>query len=293
MTMRIGAKVPTSGPLPAELGIGAMAASLELAGFDGLWVSDHVVMPERISSPYPFAPDRKATWPTDVPWYDAVVAMAMMAATTSRAHLNVAVLVLPLRHPVELAKQVASIDVLSGGRVGLGVGAGWLREEFDLVGQEFGHRGARMDEQIGVLRALWTGQTAFRGRFYDFDTVSMLPAPPAPVPILVGGESPSALRRAAQLGDGFVSVAHRAATLLGLARRLDELRQECGRRSEPFELNVLCTDARDADDYRALEAGGVTSALVRPWGDEHLGGPVLAKERLMETFADATISAFR
>jgi probable F420-dependent oxidoreductase len=214
MTIRIGAKVPTTGPLPAELGIAEMAASLEDAGFDGLWVSDHLVMPERISSPYPFAPDRKATWPTDVPWYDAVVAMAMMAAATSRAHLNVAVLVLPLRHPVELAKQVASIDVLSGGRAGLGVGAGWLREEFDAMNVPFESRGRRLDEWMALLRACWSGRpAAFEGEHYRLPAgLVCLPTPLATPPILVGGTSAAALRRAGRSGDGWV--AHQAAGAL-------------------------------------------------------------------------------
>src|SRR6476659_5974556 len=128
--MRIGVKVPNSGPLPERLGIGAMAAELEAAGFESLWVSDHVVLPEEIGSQYPFAEDGRATWPTDTPYFDALVALALAAAVTERVGLGTGVLVLPQRQPVVTAKQVASIDTASGGRLTLGVGAGWLEEEF-------------------------------------------------------------------------------------------------------------------------------------------------------------------
>jgi probable F420-dependent oxidoreductase len=279
MTIRIGAKVPTTGPLPAELGIGAMAASLERAGFDGLWVSDHVVMPERISSPYPFAPDRKATWPTDVPWYDAVVAMAMMAATTSRAHLNVAVLVLPLRHPVELAKQVASIDVLSGGRAGLGVGAGWLREEFDAMNVPFESRGSRTDEWMALLRSCWSGRPpAFEGRHYRLPAGMLcLPTPVKTPPVLVGGTSVAALRRAGRSGDGWV--AHQSAGALDV----DEVRagvvemraaaRAAGR--DPGALQVVLRLVGTADRLEevaaalpAFRGAGVDEVVVdTPWGD--------------------------
>ena len=125
--LRIGAKLPNSGPLPLTLGIPAMARRLEEAGFASLWVSDHIVLPGSIDSRYPFAEDGRATWPTDTPYLDALVALALAAAATERATLGTAVLVLPLRQPVVFAKQAASIDVASGGRLRLGVGAGWLR----------------------------------------------------------------------------------------------------------------------------------------------------------------------
>ena len=125
--MRIGVLVPNSGPWPSELGIPAMARTAEAAGFDSLWVSDHIVLPETIESHYPFAADGRATGPTDTPYVAALVALALMAAATERPTLGTAVLVLPLRHPVVFAKQAASIDVASGGRLRLGVGAGWLQ----------------------------------------------------------------------------------------------------------------------------------------------------------------------
>ena len=203
--MRIGAKLPNSGPLPFEVGIPAMAETLERAGFDSLWVSDHIVMPETIASPYPFAADGRATWPTDTPYVDALIALALAAAATTRVRLGTAALVLPQRNPVELAKQAASIDVASGGRLELGVGAGWLAEEFAALNVPFEKRGARMDEWIAILRECWTGRTSARSsEFYDLPEGTLCLPTPGEIPLLIGGHSPAALRRA-QRNDGWLA----------------------------------------------------------------------------------------
>ncbi|HKF78115.1 MAG TPA: TIGR03619 family F420-dependent LLM class oxidoreductase [Candidatus Dormibacteraeota bacterium] len=206
MSLRLGAKLPTTGELPARLGIPAMAARLERAGFDSLWVSDHVVMPERVRSRYPFAADGRAGWPTDTPWYDAIVALSAAAATTSHVGLGVAVLVLPLRHPVVLAKQAASLDAISGGRLTLGVGAGWLAEEFEALGVPFETRGSRLDEWIAILRACWTGRPPpLAGCHYRLPAgVLSFPTPARQPDILVGGTSPAALGRAGRAGQGWL-----------------------------------------------------------------------------------------
>ncbi|WP_053225698.1 TIGR03619 family F420-dependent LLM class oxidoreductase [Solirubrobacter soli] len=192
--MRIGAKLPNSGPLSAD--IPAAAVALERAGFDSLWVADHIVMPERIESPYPFG---QVTWATDIPYVDALIALALAAAVTTRVRLGTAALVLPQRNPVQLAKQAASIDVASGGRLELGVGAGWLAEEFAALNVPFERRGARMDEWIAILRECWTGRTdARRSEFYDLPEGTLCLPAPSEIPILIGGHSPAALRRAAR-----------------------------------------------------------------------------------------------
>lgn len=212
--MRIGAKVPNSGPLPVERGIAAMAAELETVGFDSLWVSDHIVMPRHIKSRYPFAADGKPTWPSDTPYFDAMIALAVIATATQRASIGTAVLVLPLRHPVELAKQAASVDVLSGGRLVLGVGAGWLAEEFEALDVPFASRGQRFIEWVQILRSCWTGEPEpFQGQFYQLpEGVFSLPVPLREVPVLVGGHSPTAISRGATVGNGWL--AHQSATAL-------------------------------------------------------------------------------
>ncbi len=205
--IRVGAKVPNSGPLPAQLEITSMARRLESVGFASLWVSDHIVQPVTITSTYPFSTDGKATWPTDDPWYDAIVAMSMIAAVTERVEVGVSVLVLPLRHPVVLAKQVASLDALSGGRTVLGVGAGWQAEEFDALGVPFHDRGRRMDEWLALLRDCWTGRPAptTDGLYQLPPEVLCFPTPARRPPLLVGGTSPAALRRSAA-ADGWLAL---------------------------------------------------------------------------------------
>ncbi len=218
--MRIGAKVPNSGLLPAERGIAAMAAELERAGFESLWVSDHVVMTERVDSRYPFAADGKVTWPPDTPYFDAMIALASIATATERAVIGTAVLVLPQRHPVVLAKQAASVDVMSGGRLALGLGAGWLAEEFEALNVPFASRGGRFVEWVELLRACWTGAPdAYEGAHYSLPAgVLSVPTPAHPVQLLVGGHSKAARRRAGAIGDGWL--AHQSATALDV----DELR---------------------------------------------------------------------
>ncbi|WP_111768671.1 TIGR03619 family F420-dependent LLM class oxidoreductase [Nakamurella deserti] len=206
MTIALGAKLPHTGTTAIDRGIAALAVDLEAAGFDSLWVADHVVFPTRITSFYPFVPDGRATWPTDTPYVEALVALAAAAAVTRRVRLGTAALVLPQRNPVLLAKQAASIDALAPGRLALGVGAGWLREEFDALDMPFDTRGPRMVEWIGLLRQCWTGRPAAHdgGQYTLAEDLLMLP-PPRPIPLLVGGHSPAALKRAGRLGDGWLA----------------------------------------------------------------------------------------
>nr|MBA2331207.1 TIGR03619 family F420-dependent LLM class oxidoreductase [Actinomycetota bacterium] len=202
--MRIGALVPNSGRLPIEHGLPALARAAEAAGYESLWVSDHIVLPERIESHYPFAADGKATWATDTPYVDALIALALIAGATERATIGTAVLVLPLRHPVIFAKQAASIDVASNGRLKLGVGAGWLQEEFEALGVPFEGRGGKLVEWMQIARDCWTGSPPARSseRYTLPAGVLSLPRPAHEIPFLIGGHSPTALRRAGRIGNG-------------------------------------------------------------------------------------------
>jgi probable F420-dependent oxidoreductase len=227
-----------------------MARTLEQAGFDSLWVSDHIVLPAEIRSRYPFAPDGKATWPTDTPYFDALIALALAAAVTERVRLGTAVLVLPLRNPVELAKQAATIDVASGGRLELGVGAGWLAEEFAALGVPFEGRGTRMVEWMELLRACWTGRPAGRTteRYELPDDILCLPTPAHEIPLLVGGHSKIALARAGSIGDGWLAQQD--------ARELDA-------ETLAREIAVISA-ARTSGDPRPL---ATTSGDPRPLGE--------------------------
>ena len=278
--MRIGAKVPSSGPLPADVGIPVMARALEDAGFTSLWVSDHVVLPETIRSHYPFAADGRATWATTTPYYDAVVALALIAGATRTATLGTAVLVLPLRAPVVLAKQAASLDVLSGGRLRLGIGAGWLREEFEALGVPFESRGKRFTEWIEILRDCWTGTPA--ERTYEHYAVPAdvlcLPRPTGPVPLLVGGHSPVALRRAGRLAEGWLAQQSLdGIDLAELSAGREAVRRaaaDAGRDPDGASVVLRLVDsAGRSDDVAArlaeLTAAGVDEVVVDvDWQDE-------------------------
>jgi probable F420-dependent oxidoreductase len=202
----IGAKLQNSGPLPLERGIPELARVLEQAGADSIWVSDHVVLPREMNSHYPFAADGRANWPSDTPYFEAMIALALAAAATERVRLGTAVLVLPLRNPVMFAKQAASIDAASGGRLELGLGAGWLAEEFDALNVPFARRGAQLTEWIAIARDCWTGFPSER-RSDDYvlpaDTLA-LPTPAHRIPILLGGHSARALERVGRIADGWL-----------------------------------------------------------------------------------------
>ena len=241
--IKIGAYMPNAGHFPAEHGVPEMATRLEQAGFSSLWVSDHVVMPSQIQAAYPFAKDKKATWKTDTPWYDAMMILAMVATVTKHVELGTAVLVLPLRHPVIFAKQAATIDALSGGRLTLGVGAGWLSDEFEALEVPFETRGKRLEEWIALARDIWTGAPkAFKGAHYDLPPDLMTyPKPTHTIPFLIGGHSPPALKRAGTLCNGWLPQQS--------AHSIDPTALE-----EPISMmrSAAITAGNDPDKYRVV-----------------------------------------
>src|SRR5262249_2950765 len=204
--LRIGAKLPNSGSVALDRGVPDLARALEEAGFAPVWGSDHIVLPREIRSRYPVAEAGRATWPPDVPYLDSLIALALAAGVTERVTLGIAVLVLPLRHPIVTAKQLASIATASGGRLRLGVGAGWLREEFEALDVPFESRGARLEEWIELLRSCWTGTpSSHDGPRYRLPPDLLgRPPRPGPVPTRAGGHSEPALRRAGAIGDGWL-----------------------------------------------------------------------------------------
>src|SRR6185436_738698 len=186
-----------------------IARLTEQIGFHGVFVSEHVFFPEKLESKYPYSADGTPVFTADTPWLDPWAQIAAMAAVTTTLRFVTGVYILPLRHPLEVAKAVASLALLSHDRVGLGVGAGWMREEFEVLGREFQGRGKRMDEMIEVLRKVWAGgMVEHHGAHYDFPPLQMSPAPRTMPPILIGGQSELAFKRAARLGDGWVGSGH-------------------------------------------------------------------------------------
>ena len=290
--MKVGARVPNFGPLPIELGVAEMSARLEAAGFDSLWISDHVVMPDVVESPYPFAADGKANWATNAPWYDAVALLGMMTAATKTTELGVAVLLLPLRHPVVFAKQAATIDALSAGRLTLGVGAGWMSEEFDALAVPFTTRGSRFDEWMDLARSCWTGApAAFDGSHYQLPPgVQCYPTPTHPIPFLIGGHSPAAFRRAGTRGDGWL------AQQSALSIDVSELRSgigamhaaadAIGRNSGDLRVVLRLVESAGAPElvaerFESLAAVGVTDVIIDvDWATDD--GPERAADVLLQ-----------
>jgi len=243
-----------------------VARAAEEAGFEGVLVSDHLFYPARIESRYPYSEDGKPAFDGATPFPEPWTTIAAMAAVTTRLRFATMVYILPLRHPLEVAKAVGTAALLSGGRVALGAGAGWIREEFEVLGVDFATRGARMDEMIDVMRLAWTGRTVeHHGRFFDVPALQMSPPPPAPPPIWVGGLSRAALRRAAARGDGWIGTGQTPDEAVRIARELRRLRREAGREGEPFEVVVPLVAPPDADTRRRLVDAGVTATTAWPF----------------------------
>jgi probable F420-dependent oxidoreductase len=235
------------------------------AGWSTLTLSDHLINPVETRSTYPYTKDGARRWEMGTPWPDPWVTVGHLSAVTTRLRFLTTVYILPARTPVHVGKQVGTAAVLSGNRVDLGVGMGWMEEEFDLMGTPFRQRGKRADEMIDVLRKLWTGEVVeHHGEHFDVPALEMLPAPTQPVPIIVGGLSDAALRRAAR-NDGWVSDLHTIDELADIRRRIDAYRAEYGRTDEPFAMYGSVKDAWDLDGYRRVADAGVTHLVTMPW----------------------------
>lgn len=273
-----------------------LAVAAEDAGFDSVGLADSVFYPEKISAPYPYTADGRRMWSGETPMPDPLIMMSAMAALTERITFSTNVLKLPLRDPLLTAKQISTLAVLSRNRIAIGVGLSWIPEEFTFTGTDMRTRGARTNEAIEIIKAVCAGNgpqwVEYHGEHYDFDRLMISPAPDRPVPVYVGGHSEAGLRRAARIGDGWISVNVSTDDLKVAIARLDVLRGEYGRSDEPFAIDVSATDVRDASGFHALEDIGVTTARVSPWrmyGEEQdAAGRVASLRR----FADAVIARY-
>lgn len=244
---------------------GRLAKVAEEVGFDSVAVSDHVVYPSYLESKYPYTPDGKPQFSPDENWPDVWVAIAHMAAVTERLEFMTNVYVLPLRNPFVVAKAVGTAAYLSGNRVALGIGAGWMREEFELLEQPFSKRGKRLDEMLEAMAALWEGGMAeYHGEFYDFDPVEMKPAPSEPVPVYVGGDSDVAFARAVR-NDGWLGMYYTPEQLIEHCRTLDRLREDAGVADRPFEVVASPLAPPSPGLLEDLEGAGVDTILTSAW----------------------------
>jgi probable F420-dependent oxidoreductase len=272
-----------------------LARMLDEAGFDGMVTSDHMIYPRELRSTYPDSDSGTPPWPPETPWPDPWVLTGAMAAVTTRLRFSNAVYIAPARPLLEVAKQVATAAVLSGGRVSLAAGVGWMREEYALMGQDFHTRGRRLDEMIPALRELWRGGwVSWSGEHYQVPETMIEPHPPAPVPILCGGESDTALRRAARLCDGWVGYAYRWDAAVHYAQRLTALRREYGRQDEPFEILLALLEPPTPELYLRAEDAGITSVMCAPWmGADNSETGVERFRRPVEQFAETVIAKVR
>ncbi len=268
--MKFGVGIPQFGPRARGPEVGdrlrEVATAADRLGYDVVWTAEHLIFPSEIRTPYPY--EEKFPFPVADPILDVTATLAYVAAVTSRVRLGSAVVVLPLHHPIALAKALATVDLLSQGRLVAGFGGGWLREEFEMAGVPFGERGARMDEYLALVKALWTEErVSFRGRFFTLSDAVFFPKPlqrPHP-PIWIGGDGDAALRRAGLVGDGWLAAPRDLGRLAASIETIRRHAEAAGR--DPAAIGVASSGgARSIDELLALlprlEKIGVTIASV-------------------------------
>lgn len=255
-----------------------IARFAEEIGYHGITVPDHLVMPARAETPYPYTPDGKTWWPDDLPWADPYVTLAAMGAVTKNLQLTTNIYLAALRDPFTVAKAVSTAAVLSNNRVSCGVSAGWLKEEFDLLGVDFNTRGKRLDEMLKALRLLWTGkETSFDGQFFRFEHAIMSPAPSKPIPIWSGGGSGAALRRAAE-NDGWLGLPMPTKKLIETVKHINALRTQLGKQSQPFDFLFTLIEAPTPEALGELYQLGARNMLGLPWAATPWGRAPWLKE---------------
>jgi probable F420-dependent oxidoreductase len=241
----------------------ALARAAEEAGYDSMIVPDSICYPKHSDSVYPFNPDGSREFLEDKPFLEPFSLIPALGAVTSRLRFTTFVLKLPVRDPVLTAKQATSTAVLTGGRLVLGVGVSPWREDYEILGVDWAGRGRRMDEAIAIVRGLAAGgYFEYHGTVFDLPPVKIAPVPAEPIPILIGGHSDAALRRAARAGDGWMHGGGDPADLPGLLEKLARFRREEGTESHPFEIHVISADAYTPDGVRRLEDQGITDLIV-------------------------------
>ncbi len=242
-----------------------IAKAADELGYDGVGIPDHVVNLETLQTPYPYTKNGERRWQPFTDWPDPWVLVGALAQVTTRLKFVNTVYIPAMRNPYSAAKAIGTAAVLAAGRVELGIGVGWCREEFELMGEQFAARGKRTDEMIALMRELWSpGWTEFDGQFYRAPRLEMQPTPP-PIPVYVGGLSDIALRRAARY-DGWIGDFIKTEDAIERIGRLRQpLRAENGLTMRDFTILTPLTDAYTKDHYRRAEDGGITGIITMPW----------------------------
>ena len=263
--MEFGAHIFGVGALADPAALAEVARTAEALGYHSVFVADHIIVPRGLESKYPYSQDGSCPYAPEKDWLDPMVALGYLAGQTSTIRLGTSVTVLPMRHPIVTAKQIVSADHLSGGRIIFGAGVGWMREEFDLLGESFHDRGRRMDEYLQLMKVLWTEENPhFEGEYFQVDQCGFAPksSQQPHVPIWIGGESNAALRRAARLGNGWHSAGTSLADLPDKLRILRAGLDAAGRQDDDFVVSAFPTDRFTIDLVHQFAAHGVSHMLV-------------------------------
>ena len=264
-----------------------VARFAEEVGFEGVMLGDHGVFPLEVKATYPYSADGKPPMAADA-WYpDCWATIGAISAVTRRIRFAVAVYVLPLRNVFEVARATGTLAILSNNRFILGVGIGWMKDEFDIYGVDFHTRGKRFDEQLDVLRKLWGGgMVEHHGALIDFPPLQISPAPQRTVPIFTGGASTVALKRAAVKADGWIGAGNTPAEVPGLLAEFRRLRREAGREQLPFETVIGLSTPPDLATFQRLDEAGMSGGVSYPFTFTAGQCSTLDdKKRVMEDFA--------
>lgn len=240
-----------------------LAQAVEEAGFDSMVVPDSIFYPRESDSKYPYTPDGNREFLEDKPFIEPFSLIPAMGAVTETLRFTTFVVKLPIRHPVLIAKQATSVAVITNNRFGFGVGLSPWPDDYAVCDQPFSGRGRRMNEQMEIIKGLSAGDYfEYHGEFYDIPAIKICPTPTDPLPLLVGGHSDAALRRAARLGDGWMHAGSDTEQLPEMIGRLHQLRREYARENEPFEIHVISLDGYSVDGCHQLEELGVTDVII-------------------------------
>ena len=246
-----------------------VAKLLDQAGYHGVMISDHLCYPKNLVSKYPYSPheDGSPIWEPDAAWPDPWVLIGAMSSVTTKLHFATNVFIAGHRPILQIAKEIGTAAVLADGRVALGVGAGWMKEEYDLQGQDFATRGKRLNEMIPALRELWKGGwVEWHGEYYDIPAMTLEPHPPAPIPIYVGGHTDAALKRAAKYADGWIGNAYPWAEAEHYVGRLKEFLAAEDRDLSTFEIICGLYEIPTVEVFQRAETElGVTGTMCMPW----------------------------
>jgi probable F420-dependent oxidoreductase len=271
-----------------------LARAVEEAGYTSFVVPDSICYPEVSDSKYPYTPDGNREFLENKPFLEPFSLIPALGAVTTTLRFTTFVVKLPIRHPVLVAKSVTTVAVLTGNRFGFGIGLSPWPDDFRICGQPWPGRGTRMNEMIEIIRGLAAGGFfAFRGKHYDLESIKICPVPTEPIPILIGGHSEAALRRAARLGDGWMHAGGDPREFRRMLDRLQTLRREYGRDRERFEVHAISFDAYSVDGVHRLKDMGVTDLIVgfrSPYTIEQDSETLAQKVDALRRFADDVIA---